>query len=103
MHQSLRTFAHKTVWTFYWALAEGTPAANRQMLLEKDWAYWKEAILHDLERVHKDIRKCVSRMDVMRMGQAMARPTAGSIFSAERTKLKAGQGRLMFANSDVRG
>src|SRR5438552_5047947 len=34
MHQSLRTFADKTVWTFYWALAEGSPAANRQMLLQ---------------------------------------------------------------------
>jgi len=101
MHQSLRTFADKTVWTFYWALAEGTPAANRQMLLEKDWGYWKEAILHDLERVHKDIRKCVSRIDVMRMGHAMVRPTVGSIFSAERKRLKDPQGHLFFANSDL--
>ena len=103
MHQSLRTFADKTVWTFYWALAEGPPAANRQMLLEKDWAYWKEAILHDLERVHKDIRKCVSRIDVMRMGHAMVRPVPGAIFSPERKKLKAAQGRLFFANSDLSG
>jgi len=50
MHQSLRTHVDRTVWTFYWALAEGAPAQNRQLLLEKDWAYWKEAILHDLER-----------------------------------------------------
>lgn len=103
MHQSLRTFADKTVWTFYWALAEGTPAANRQMLLEKDWGYWKEAILHDLERVHKDIRKCVSHIDVMRMGHAMVRPAPGAIFSAERKKLKAAEGRLFFANSDLSG
>src|SRR5262249_54736851 len=48
MHQSLRTFADRTVWTFYWALADGTPAANRRVLVEKDWAYWKEAILTDL-------------------------------------------------------
>ena len=51
-HQSIRSHIDKTVWTFYWALAEGDPAQNRRLLLEKDWAYWKEAILHDLERVH---------------------------------------------------
>ena len=105
MHQSLRTFADKTVWTFYWALAEGAPSANRVMLLEKDWAYWKEAILHDLERVHKDIRRCVSRIDVMRMGHAMVRPAVGSIFSPERRTLqnpKPGDG-LIFANSDLSG
>jgi len=105
MHQSLRTVADKSVWTFYWALAEGSPAANRQMLLEKDWGWWKEAILHDLERAHKDIRRCVSRMDVMRMGHAMVRPAVGSIFSEERRALqhpKPGDG-LLFANSDLSG
>jgi glycine/D-amino acid oxidase-like deaminating enzyme len=103
MHQSLRTFADRTVWTFYWSLAEGTPAANRQMLLQKDWSYWKEAILTDLERVHKDIRKCVSRIDVMRMGHAMVRPAVGSILSEERSRLKAPKDRLYFANSDLSG
>jgi hypothetical protein len=103
MHQSLRTFADKTVWTFYWALAEGPPSANRQMLLQKDWAYWKEAILQDLEHVHKDIRKCVSRVDIMRNGHAMVRPGIGSIFSAERYLLKNPKDRLFFANSDLSG
>ena len=59
-HQSLRTHVDRTVWTFYWALAEGPPAMNRQMLLSQDWTYWKGAILHDLERVHPDIRQCVA-------------------------------------------
>jgi hypothetical protein len=103
MHQSLRTFADKTVWTFYWALAEGSPAANRQMLLQKDWAYWKEAILTDLERVHKDIRKCVSRLDIMRNGHAMVRPVVGSIFSHERRMLQNPKDHLFFANSDLSG
>jgi glycine/D-amino acid oxidase-like deaminating enzyme len=103
MHQSLRTFADKTVWTFYWALAEGSPAANRQMLLEKDWSYWKEAILIDLERVHKDIRKCVSRVDIMRNGHAMVRPVVGSIFSTERRLLQNLKDHLFFANSDLSG
>jgi phytoene dehydrogenase-like protein len=103
MHQSVRTHIDRTVWTFYWALADGTPAQNRTLLLEKDWSYWKEAILKDLERVHRDIRQCVSRIDIMRMGHAMVRPTVGAIFSGERSRLKRRDGRILFANSDLSG
>ena len=102
-HQSLRTHIERTVWTFYWALADGTPTQNRQMLLQSDWSYWKDAILRDLERVHKDIRQCVSRMDIMRMGHAMIRPIVGAISSEERTRLKRREGRVLFANSDLSG
>ena len=102
-HQTLRTQVDRTVWTFYWALAEGPPAANRALLLEKDWRHWSEAILRDLERVHPDIRSCVSRIDIMRMGHAMARPVVGSIFDPQRRDFARGQGRLLFANSDVSG
>lgn len=103
MHQSLRTHIDRTVWTFYWALVEGSPAQNRQLLLEKDWAYWKEAILDDLERVHYDIRQCVSRIDIMRMGHAMIRPAVGSIFSEERRYTQRFHERVLFANSDLSG
>jgi hypothetical protein len=103
MHQSLRMVAGKTVWTFYWALADGSAAANRKLLLARDWAYWKEAILTDLERVHPRIRSCVSRIDIMRMGHAMVRPTVGAVFSAERDALKRPEGGLVFAHSDVSG
>jgi len=102
-HQSLRTHIDRTVWTFYWALADGSPAENRRLLLSKDWNYWKEAIFHDLERVHSDIRQCVSRIDVMRLGHAMARPKVGAIFSPERRTLIKARGRLLFANSDLSG
>src|SRR5260370_17033854 len=103
MQQSLRTHVDRTVWTFYGALAEGTPAQNRQLLLEKDWAYWKEAILHDLGRVHSDIRQCVSRIDIMRTAHAMIRPTVDSIFSEERRHLSRLDGRFLFPNSDPTG
>ena len=100
-HQSLRTHVDRTVWTFYWALADGSPAENRHLLLNRDWNYWKEAILHDLERVHPDIRKCVSRIDIMRMGHAMARPKVGAVFSPERRNLANSRGRILYANSDL--
>jgi protoporphyrinogen oxidase len=102
-HQSLGTHNERTVWTFYWALADGPPSQNRQLLLTREWTYWKEAILHDLERVHPEIRKCVSRIDVMRMGHAMARPKPGAIFSAERSNLRKAKGPVLFANSDLSG
>ncbi len=104
-HQTLRTYVDRTVWTFYWALADGEPADGRRLLLATDWNYWKEAILHDLERVHSDIRDCVSRIDVMRMGHAMIRPAVGSIFSQERLRLarRHPRSRILFANSDLSG
>lgn len=102
-HQSLLSHIDKTVWTFYWALADGTPSANRQTLLSSDWNFWKEAILRDLDRVHKDIGQCVSRIDIMRMGHAMVRPVPGAISSEERVKLKRRDGRVLFANSDLSG
>ena len=99
----MRTHVGRTVWTFYWALAEGSTAQNRHLLLSRDWHGWKEAILHDLERVHPDIRACVSRIDIMRMGHAMARPTVGAIFDPARRRMASLQGRLIFANSDLSG
>ena len=103
MHQTLQSRVESTVWTFYWALAEGPPTANRQFLLDKDWNYWKEAILRDLERIYPDIRACVSRIDVMRFGHAMARPKPGAIFHEQRRKLANSDGQLLFANSDLSG
>jgi hypothetical protein len=100
-HQTLRTQVDRSVWTFYWALADGPPSANRAKLLSTDWAYWKNATLDDLERVHPDIRSCVSRIDIMRMGHAMIRPTVGSVFAREHRRLAQWRGRLQFANSDL--
>jgi glycine/D-amino acid oxidase-like deaminating enzyme len=97
-HQSLATRQDRSVWTYYWSLAQGMPADNRKLLLEKDWTYWKDAILDDLAKAHPDIRNCVSRIDIMRFGHAMARPVPG--FLAHRP---AAAGSLFFANSDQSG
>ncbi|MBV9339878.1 MAG: FAD-dependent oxidoreductase [Acidobacteria bacterium] len=102
-HQSVRTHPERTVWTFYWALAQGSPSENRQLLLARDWRYWQEGIIRDLERLHPDIRACISRIDLMRMGHAMARPRVGAIFSHERQHLRKAPGPILFANSDLSG
>ena len=74
-HMSLASHRERNVWTFYWSFAEHTPRDARTLLLAKDWSYWKEAILADLERAHPEIRQCVSHIDIMRHGHAMIRPT----------------------------
>ena len=102
-HMSLRTRTERTVWTFYWSLVDQSPARMRQMLLEKDWTYWREAILNDLSRAHPDLRDCVSRIDVMRLGHAMARPVPGFLGSEARKRFGESKGPVYYANSDLSG
>ena len=102
-HQNLGRHQERTVWTYYWALAEGTAKDNRWKLLGHDWSWWKEEILHDLERAHPDIRQCVSRIDVFRIGHAMARPSPGTIFHPERVRRAGQSGSLLFAHADLSG
>jgi hypothetical protein len=99
-HMSLKSQIDRSVWTFYWALANQTPADGRRLLLEKDWMYWREAILHDLSRAHPNIRECVSRIDIMRIGHAMRRPVPGFL---ETRELRSNKAPLSYANSDLSG
>ena len=48
---------------------------------------------------HPDIRECVSRIDIMRMGHAMIRPTPGFLTR----KHEHSAGNLFYANSDLSG
>jgi hypothetical protein len=102
-HQHLRSRVDRSVWTYYWALADGPPGDNRRLLLTRDWNYWKEAILRDLERAHPDIRACVSRIDIMRLGHAMIRPVPGFLSSELRSRVASAAGRFVYANSDLSG
>jgi hypothetical protein len=53
--------------------------------------------------MHPDIRECVTRIDVMRLGHAMARPVVGSIFHGERRRIAEQTAPLVFANTDLSG
>jgi protoporphyrinogen oxidase len=101
-HQSLRTQEERTVWTYYWSLSEHAPADARRLLQSRSWGAWAETILVDLERAHPDVRECVSRVDVMRMGHAMVRPTPGFLSAPERVRPEL-LPRLYLAHSDVSG
>jgi phytoene dehydrogenase-like protein len=102
-HQSLRTHHDAAVWTYYLALSDTPPAEARRMLLQRSWRDWAEAILSDLERAHPEIRRCVARIDVMRMGHAMVRPTPGFLASPARRALEEAEGPVFYAHSDLSG
>jgi hypothetical protein len=102
-HMTLRSRIERSVWTWYTALTKGTPQENRVALLNARWEDWRDYILDDLSRAYPHIPQCVSRVDVMRIGHAMARPTPGSVFSDSRARLTKPHGRVLFAHSDVSG
>ena len=102
-HQTLRTRIDRTIWTYYWALADGTPAENRAVLLTRPWREWVQLILADLGRAHRDIEECVSRVDIMRFGHAMARPTVGFLEATSRLRRTGPGDRIFLANSDLSG
>ncbi len=102
-HQSLRTHIPKTVWTFYWAMSQGNAMDQRRILLGGDWRYWCERIFADLERPHPDIRACVERIDIFRIGHAMPRPAPGFLTHPNRLALCKPSNNLAYANTDLSG
>jgi len=85
-HQLIRRHLSGTVFTCYRALHDVAPAEGRRLLLETPREAWAEGILGELERVHPDIRKLATRLDVFRNGHAMRRPTPGSLWYDHRSK-----------------
>jgi phytoene dehydrogenase-like protein len=101
-HQSLRTVEERSVWTYYHAFAELTPREARKELMTHDWPHWRDRILDDLSRAHPDIRDCVSRIDILRLGHAMIRPTVGFLTAPDRLRPKP-LPRFFHAHSDQSG
>ena len=101
-HQSLQSRTERTVWTYYCSPGGRRAARNRRLLLEKDWGtgrYRSSTICRGRIRTFA----CASRVDVMRMGHAMARPSVGAIFSPARLNLTKPHGPVLFAHSDISG
>ena len=65
---------------------------------------WAEGILSELERVHPDIRKLTTRLDVFRHGHAMRRPVPGSLFHGQREKMANFENlHISLAHADLSG
>ena len=92
-----------TVFTYYYPLTDLDPDVGRRRLLELNWAEWADIVLADLETAHPDIRSLVERLDVMRWGHAMIRPTPGFTWGPHRRTAKEPFGPVHFANTDLSG
>lgn len=103
-HQLIRRHLPGTVFTYYRALHDMTPAEGRRLLRDTPRTAWAEGILRELERVHPDIRQRVTRLDVFRNGHAMRRPVPGSLFGGGRASLAGFRHpRLKLAHADLSG
>jgi len=102
-HQSGEAREDRTVWTYYRALTQGSPAQARQLLLDTTWEARADEVLDDLSQAHADLRDCVERVDIMRMGHAMISPNVGFLTSPQRQAIADLDGPIQFANSDLSG
>ncbi len=102
-HQSLGTRGEANVWTWYHAVVDREPREARRWMATRPWSGWRDEIIADLARAHPNIAECVQRIDVMRWGHAMARPTPGLIGRVERLReWKVGE-RVFVAHADMSG
>lgn len=92
-----------TVLTYYYPLLEADARAGRRRLFEAGWAEWAEVALSDLARAHPDARARTRRIDVMRWGHAMVRPTPGFVFGPGRRAAAAPFRGVHFAHTDLSG
>jgi predicted NAD/FAD-binding protein len=103
MHQSLLPVPGATVLTHYRALGNlpGGPRKGRELLLQKPWSAWRDAILRELSAAHPDLARKTTRMDITRYGHAMAIPVPDA--QGRVGLLPPAWGRIRFAHSDWAG
>lgn len=90
-----------TVLTYYYALCESDPHRERERLLSAGRDEWADVALADLSRAHPEIRSLTERVDVMRWGHAMVRPTPGFVWSDARRRAAQPFRAIHFANTDL--
>ncbi len=92
-----------TIFTYYYPLTVNTSGEARQHLLALSREEWAEIALADLERAHPELRTLVTRLDVMRWGHAMIRPTPGFLWGPARRQASQPYRDIYFAHSDLSG
>jgi glycine/D-amino acid oxidase-like deaminating enzyme len=92
-----------TVLTYYHPLCDADPRHARERLLAAGRDQWAEVALADLGRAHPDLRRLTTRLDVMRWGHAMVRPTPGLFSGGALQRARMPQGNVHFAHSDLSG
>ncbi len=85
-----------TIFTYYYPFCDDDPRTAREQLLAMDWRDCASLVMTDLGRVHRDIGTLVERIDVMRWGHAMIRPTPGFMWGGSRRAAAAPFGGIHF-------
>lgn len=91
------------VFTYYYPLTSVDPREARSRLLSTDRDGWADVALTDLGRAHKEIRNLTERLDVMRWGHAMIRPTPGFVWGPDRRRAAQPFRGIHFAGADLSG
>ncbi|MBE7412582.1 MAG: NAD(P)-binding protein [Leptospiraceae bacterium] len=102
-HQSFRFQEKKSVLTYYFPFIDDDTLATKHKLEKKNWTDWKNFILKDLKKCHRDIESYVENIDVMLHAHAMIRPTVNFIWGKSREKSMKSIGSIHFAHSDLSG
>jgi protoporphyrinogen oxidase len=92
-----------TVFTWYYPLCDQPPREARTTLLGMDWESCADLALSDLRRAHPDIDDLVERLDAMRWGHAMVRPSPGFVWGGARAAAARPYRGVYFAHSDLSG
>lgn len=101
-HQMLQDHG-PTVWTYYYPLCGDDPAVDRKWLLDQSWESLAERVLADIEPAHPEIRRLVTRLDIMRWGHGMIRPEPGFMWSDARRVAAQPWNGVHFAHTDLSG
>lgn len=102
-HQYLGRPGPESVWTWYHAVVDRSSVNGRRWLESTPWSAWRDHVLADLARAHPDIADCVTRIDVKRLGHAMARPTPGVLTRNQTLASWSPAPRLFVAHADLSG
>ncbi|MEQ1693007.1 MAG: NAD(P)-binding protein [Gemmatimonas sp.] len=102
-HQHLGTRSDRRVWTWYHAVVDRPAADGRRWMQQRPWSAWRDEILRDLSRAHRDIAECVEHIDIMRWGHAMAKPVPGVIERVEQMRQWSPAPRVYCAHADLSG
>jgi len=90
-----------TVLTYYYPLTSDDVRAERTRLLSLGRDEWADVALTDLASAHPDIYAHCTRLDVMRWGHAMVRPTVG--LASALVEARQPFQNIHFANTDLSG
>jgi hypothetical protein len=102
-HQDLGP--HKNcVITYYLPIASANTKDARNSIYGKDYDYWKDYIINDLEYAHPGITSLITRLDVWIWGHGMIRPSVNYIWGGDRIRaMMPIDDKVFFAHSDLSG